>query len=123
LDFINTIYYYHVKKLLGGTAKKIIAPVLISILLIVFTTLPLVMCAGGGGAAGGGINGIYFATDTTLTSASEYYTKLAFDFNDNIIGINSDWKGKLSALGVDTTNYTQLLVSIFGMMVLYFRAI
>jgi murein DD-endopeptidase MepM/ murein hydrolase activator NlpD len=94
-----------IKKLLGGIAKKVAAPIVIPLLLIVLICLPLTMCGGGGGAAGGGIMGIYFASDATLTAVNEYYTKLAFDFNYNVIGISADWKGKLTILGVDTASY------------------
>ena len=52
----------------------------------------------------GWIMGTYTAQDKYLTQAEEYYTKLAWEMNEDIIKIKSEeWKKALEELGADTS--------------------
>lgn len=50
----------------------------------------------------------YNAQDRYLSTATETYTKIAYDFNQKVIncGNSSSWKSGLSSFGVDTSSYS-----------------
>lgn len=69
----------------------------IAILLSVFT-----------GAAGNNayVLGTYNAQDYDLSRAIEEYTKIAYEYNQNILKCSTDeWKTALNSLGINTSNY------------------
>jgi murein DD-endopeptidase MepM/ murein hydrolase activator NlpD len=88
-----------------GKIVVVVAPVtIIGLLLIVPVFLLLVMCSGIGGIFSI-IGGLFLASDDDLTKASEFYTELAYSFNEKILEIPNDWENQLVALGVNTDEY------------------
>lgn len=83
----------------------LIAALLIFIIVIIFLVITSLIT--GGGAAY--IAGTYTAYDTDLTEASDYYSEIAYNFNENIrkCGTN-DWKNGLSGLGADTSSMSDV---------------
>jgi hypothetical protein len=50
---------------------------------------------------------VYEATDYSLTQASEYYTLLAYNHNQNVLSIPADWRNRLDYFGVNTQSYAK----------------
>lgn len=51
------------------------------------------------------IMGTYNAQDKDLTEAATYYSKMAWELNQKILAVPTDWKDALKDLGVDTKKY------------------
>ena len=84
-------------KLLGIFLAPIVGIIFIfSVILLMFT-----------GAAGNNsyILGTYTAQDRYISWACEHYTKIAYDFNEKILKISTDWRNGLEELGVKTDSY------------------
>ena len=96
--FIKNVYEKEVKKFFGAIA------VIIIILLLVFAFIVMIFSSISGG--GGFTLGTYTAQDYDLSEAEKYYTKLAWDLNENVIKVGTDdWKKALKDLGADTFDY------------------
>lgn len=84
-------------KLLGIFLAPIVGIIfIISVILLMFT-----------GAAGNNsyILGTYNSQDRYISWACEHYTKIAYDFNEKILKISTDWRNGLEELGVKTDSY------------------
>ena len=96
--FIKNVYENEVKKFFGAIA------VIIIVLLLVFAFIVMIFSSISGG--GGFTLGTYTAQDYDLSEAEKYYTKLAWDLNENVIKVGTDdWKKALKDLGADTSDY------------------
>lgn len=97
-NFVKNVYEAEVKKFFSAVALFIIVILLVfAFIIMIFGSVP---------AGGGFILGTYSAQDYDLSEAEKYYTKLAWDMNENIklVGSSSDWKKGLKNFGTDTKN-------------------
>lgn len=88
-------------KILGGFGGMILFVLLIILVLFILVNSVLQAIFGNSGW----IMGTYTAQDKYLSQAEEYYTKLAFDFNETLFKVGSadDWKSGISDFGKDTS--------------------
>ena len=96
--FVKNIYEAEVMKFFAAAALFLL------VLLLVFTFILMIfssITSGGGFALG-----TYAAQDYDLSEAEKYYTKLAWEMNNNIkmVGDSSKWKNGLKNFGVNTRN-------------------
>lgn len=94
-----------VKNIYTAEVKTIFLILLAVILLLLLLVALLVMMFSGVSSSSGFILGTYAAQDYDLSEAEKYYTKLAWDMNENIrlVGDSSTWKTGLSKFGVNTS--------------------
>ena len=97
LRFVKNVYTAEVKKFF----LILIAVILLILLLVAL----VVMMFSGVSSSSGFILGTYAAQDYDLSEAEKYYTKLAWDMNQNVklVGDSSTWKTGLSNLGINTS--------------------
>ena len=96
------------KKMVGSTvrSKGIAAAAIVAVGVIVLTSLLLMVLSAFSSlfSGSGYVMGTFPSQDYYLTQAEEYYTKLAWDLNEQILRINADhWKDALKELGVDAS--------------------
>ncbi|MCD7740681.1 MAG: hypothetical protein LUI06_00480, partial [Ruminococcus sp.] len=85
---------------------SIASPVIIILILVALLLMLLYSMLQGIFGNSGWVMGTYTAQDKYLSQAEEYYTKLAFEFNKNILMVGTeDWKKGLENLDVDTSDY------------------
>lgn len=98
LNFVKNVY--------ETEAKKFFLIVAVFILIILFIFAFVILLFSSVPAGGGFTLGTYAAQDYDLSEAEKYYTKLAWDMNENIklVGSSSDWKKGLKNFGADTKN-------------------
>lgn len=95
----------HLKNMAQDDAKKfllcMLVPVIILLLVIEFITIIFSGIANSSGF----ILGTYTAQDYDLSKAEKYYTKLAWDMNENVklVGDYYNWKTGLQRFGVNTS--------------------
>ena len=94
-----------VKNIYTAEVKTIFLILLAVILLLLLLVALLVMMFSGISSSSGFLLGTYAAQDYDLSEAEKYYTKLAWDMNENVrlVGDFSTWKTGLSKFGVNTS--------------------
>lgn len=96
--FVKNIYEAEVEKFFAAAALFLLVLLLIfAFILMIFSSI----------TSGGGFTlGTYAAQDYDLSEAEKYYTKLAWEMNNNIklVGDSSKWKNGLKNFGVNTRN-------------------
>lgn len=97
-QFVKNIYEAEVKKFFAAAALFLLVLLLVfAFILMIFSSI----------TSGGGFTlGTYAAQDYDLSEAEKYYTKLAWEMNNNIklVGDSSKWKNGLKNFGVNTRN-------------------
>lgn len=91
----------HATKEVTATIISTLVPVFFILIIFYFIIMIFMTILSGSGF----VLGTYNAQDYALSEAEKYYTKLAWDMNENIIMIDSsDWKKGLKELGADTSS-------------------
>lgn len=80
---------------------------LLPVIAIIFVLVIILMMFTGTASNSTFVLGTYNASDYSLSRAVEEYTKIAFEFNQNLIKCGTDeWKSGLESFGVNTSTYT-----------------
>lgn len=97
------------KKAVGDFAKfamKLLGIFFVPIMCIVFVFSVIMMMFTGATGNSSYILGTYTAQDRYLSWACEHYTKIAYDFNEKLLKLKTDyWKNGLNELGINTSSY------------------
>lgn len=97
------------KKMVADFAKfamKLLGTFIAPIIGIIFIFAVVMMMFTGTSGNSSYILGTYNAQDRYISWACEHYTKIAYDFNEKLLRVQTDdWKKALEEFGVETTSY------------------